>query len=82
MSDRTDLPAPIDSIVRAVGGNLPADDERASTFARGLALGALVGAAIAGSAIWQRRLNRAADPSPPGPAAVPAVPETRLDEAP
>jgi hypothetical protein len=34
------------------------DDVRASTFARGLALGALVGAAIAGSTIWQRRHGR------------------------
>jgi len=77
MSDRTDLPAPIEAIVRAVGGNLPADDdERASTFARGLALGALVGAAIAGSAIWQRRLSRHAPPKPF------ATPETRIDEAP
>jgi hypothetical protein len=65
MSDRSDLPAPIDALVRAVGGNLPADDERASTFARGLALGALVGAAIAGSAIWQRRASRAAPPKAP-----------------
>jgi hypothetical protein len=31
------------------------DDQRATTFARGLLLGALVGAAIAGSTIWQRR---------------------------
>ena len=31
------------------------DDVRATTFVRGLALGALVGAAIAGSTIWQRR---------------------------
>lgn len=64
MSDRSILPAPIEALVRAVGGrsNPPAiDDERASTFARGLALGALVGAAIAGSAIWQRR--HAAPPS-------------------
>jgi hypothetical protein len=36
------------------------DDERAATFARGLILGALVGAAIAGSTIWQRRRARAA----------------------
>jgi hypothetical protein len=55
MSDGSDLSAPIDALVRAVGGNPTEDDERASTFARGLALGALVGAAIAGSAIWQRR---------------------------
>ena len=31
------------------------DDVRATTFVRGLALGALVGAAIAGSTLWQRR---------------------------
>lgn len=31
------------------------DDQRATTFARGLILGALVGAAIAGSTLWQRR---------------------------
>jgi hypothetical protein len=34
------------------------DDVRALTFIRGLALGALVGAAIAGSTIWQRRHAR------------------------
>jgi hypothetical protein len=32
-----------------------ADDPRAATFVRGLVVGALVGAAIAGSTIWQRR---------------------------
>ena len=63
MSDRPDLPAPIDALVRAVGGNVGEDDERASTFARGLALGALVGAAIAGSAIWQRRQARRLHPA-------------------
>jgi hypothetical protein len=46
------------------------DDERAATFARGLVLGALVGAAIAGSTIWQRRQARlaaksAVEPEPP-----------------
>jgi hypothetical protein len=30
-------------------------DRRVVAFARGLALGALVGAAIAGSSIWRRR---------------------------
>ena len=65
MSDRSALPAPIDALVRAVGGASPEADERASTFARGLALGALVGAAIAGSAIWQRRQSRTAPPKPP-----------------
>jgi hypothetical protein len=33
----------------------PAADPRLLAFARGLALGALVGAAIAGSRIWRRR---------------------------
>ena len=68
MSDRPDLPAPIDALVRAVGGQKPEDDERASTFARGLALGALVGAAIAGSAIWQRRQARELRPDEHSPA--------------
>ena len=34
------------------------DDVRATTFVRGLAVGALVGAAIAGSTLWQRRQGR------------------------
>lgn len=41
------------------------DDQRAATFARGLVLGALVGAAIAGSTLWQRR--RQAGPRLPAP---------------
>jgi hypothetical protein len=40
------------------------DDQRATTFARGLILGALVGAAIAGSTIWQRRHARTSAPEP------------------
>lgn len=44
------------------------DDERAATFARGLILGALVGAAIAGSTIWQRRHARLAAQATPEPA--------------
>ena len=64
------VPAPIEVIVRAIaGGSTDADDRRATTFARGLALGALVGAAIAGSTLWQRRhaahqAPEAADPTP------------------
>lgn len=42
------------------------DDQRAATFARGLVLGALVGAAIAGSTIWQRRHARPKAPAGPG----------------
>ena len=79
MSDRPDLPAPIEAIVRAVGSRTADDDERASTFARGLALGALVGAAIAGSAIWQRRLNRTAAAEPKDEP--PATGETETDRA-
>lgn len=53
---RDDVPAPVEALIRAVaGGSGEEGDRRASTFARGLALGALVGAAIAGSTIWQRR---------------------------
>ena len=36
--------------------------ERGGSFARGLVLGALVGAAIAGSAIWRRRRERGDGP--------------------
>jgi len=53
------VPAPVEAIIRALaGGTDDHDDQRATTFARGLALGALVGAAIAGSTIWQRRHAR------------------------
>ena len=82
--DRTFLPPS-----RRSSGPSPAvattDDQRATTFARGLALGALVGAAIAGSTIWQRRqtrqMQRAEDA--PGPVALAdpasaAEAETRL----
>ena len=56
MSDDPRLPPFVEGLIRAVaGGSVEDRDERASTFARGLALGALVGAAIAGSTIWQRR---------------------------
>jgi hypothetical protein len=55
------VPAQLEAIVRAIaGGAHDEDDQRATTFARGLALGALVGAAIAGSTIWQRRQARLA----------------------
>ena len=51
MSDNDSLIARLSQAAEAVTG----DDQRATTFARGLILGALVGAAIAGSTIWQRR---------------------------
>ena len=58
------IPAPLEAIVRAIAGS-DDDDQRATTFARGLALGALVGAAIAGSTLWQRRHARNAQRAAP-----------------
>jgi hypothetical protein len=64
VTDPVRVPSALEGLIRSVtdcaaGG--PGDpDVRASTFTRGLALGALVGAAIAGSTIWQRRHGRAA----------------------
>jgi hypothetical protein len=49
VSDRESL---VDRLVGAAGEG---EDPRATQFVRGLAIGALVGAAIAGSTIWQRR---------------------------
>ena len=58
------------------------DDVRATTFIRGLVLGALVGAAIAGSTIWQRRhvrsMKRALGAGQPASVS----PDGRLDERP
>jgi hypothetical protein len=63
MSDDPRVAAPVEALIRAVaGGSGAKGDERAMTFARGLALGALVGAAIAGSTIWQRRQARRQPP--------------------
>jgi hypothetical protein len=58
MTDEVRIPRSVETLLRSVSG-AGSDDERAMTFARGLALGALVGAAIAGSTIWQRRHGRA-----------------------
>ena len=67
MSDER-VPPIVESLIRAVAGGSGDDrDERASAFARGLALGALVGAAIAGSTIWQRRLARSRENAEPAP---------------
>lgn len=73
MTEPTRLPPGVEALIRSVvrGSGDEDRDQRASTFARGLALGALVGAAIAGSTIWQRRQARSAprsegvDPKPP-----------------
>ena len=61
MSDNDSLIARLSQAAEAVTG----DDQRATTFARGLILGALVGAAIAGSTLWQRR-RHAGPSSAPG----------------
>jgi hypothetical protein len=57
MSEPVRIPPGLESLVRSVVGGSGDDerDQRTSTFARGVALGVLVGAAIAGSTIWQRR---------------------------
>jgi hypothetical protein len=60
MSDRDSISKSLEAVTRALARRPDDDDQRASTFARGLALGALVGAAIAGSTIWQRRHARMA----------------------
>jgi len=66
VSDNDSLIARLSQAAEAVTG----DDQRATTFARGLILGALVGAAIAGSTIWQRRHARPGpEPISKGPAA-------------
>jgi hypothetical protein len=54
VSDRESL---VDRLTGGIGGQ--GDDPRAAQFVRGLALGALVGAAIAGSTLWQRRRTAA-----------------------
>ena len=69
MTDGVRVPPGVESMVRRLVGAAGDDDrdQRTSTFARGVALGVLVGAAIAGSTIWQRR--HAGDPVTP---AIPA----------
>jgi len=79
------VPPALEGLIRSVVGGVgdAEREQRASTFARGLALGALVGAAIAGSTIWQRRHDRRSQPplgEEPAAAATPATrtgPETR-----
>ena len=52
---------PLERLVSIVE-NASGDDVRATNFVRGLVLGALVGAAVAGSTIWQRRHARSTKP--------------------
>ena len=60
--------------VPAEGSERPAD-----VFVRGLVAGAVVGAVIAGSAIWERRQRRrAVEGSEDAPPALPAQPEPPL----
>jgi len=61
MSRGNDALERIAKVVEGAGGD---EDVRATTFVRGLALGALVGAAIAGSTIWQRRRQPSRDAEP------------------
>jgi hypothetical protein len=58
------------------------DDVRATTFVRGLALGALVGAAIAGSTIWQRRHALSMQARADAESAAPAPVDSPSDETP
>jgi hypothetical protein len=55
--------------VRDAFGRRPVDDHElppsVGTFLRGLSLGALVGAMIAGSALLRRRARQGADPDEP-----------------
>ena len=46
---------PLERLSRAAEEAIGGDDPRVATFARGLVIGAVVGAAIAGSTLWQRR---------------------------
>lgn len=48
-------PAPVE---RADDGPAGDADPRVAAFLRGVTIGALVGAAIAGSALWERALRR------------------------
>jgi hypothetical protein len=71
---------------RLTGGATAAgEDPRVAQFVRGVALGALVGAAIAGSTLWGRRRSRPepalVDPSAPLLPA-PADPELERPRAP
>jgi hypothetical protein len=57
---------PASLLDRLTGGATAAgEDPRVAQFVRGVALGALVGAAIAGSTIWQRRHGRREELPPP-----------------
>lgn len=72
MSDKSPAENALDSVREVLRG-----DERSgasTTFMRGLTLGALLGAAIAGSALWQRRTRAKQVTSPEEPAGGSGVP--------
>jgi hypothetical protein len=60
VSPRSDRATPADEALAVVRDILAGDDDgrASSTFVRGLTLGALIGAAVAGSALWGRRARR------------------------
>jgi hypothetical protein len=70
---------PLERLVSIVE-NASGDDVRATNFVRGLVLGALVGAAVAGSTIWQRRHARSTKPSTSLAQALPGSSESMTDE--
>ena len=58
------MTSPDDAVHEAAGDDRDVRSHSEAIFLRGLSLGALIGAAIAGSAIWERRRARhAADPA-------------------
>jgi hypothetical protein len=72
---------PLERLVSIVE-NASGDDVRATNFVRGLVLGALVGAAVAGSTIWQRRHGRSIKPPASLVPALPGSSESTTDEPP
>jgi hypothetical protein len=72
---------PLERLVSIVE-NASGDDVRATNFVRGLVLGALVGAAVAGSTIWQRRHARSIKPPASLVAALPGSSQSTTDESP
>ena len=72
---------PLERLVSIVE-NASGDDVRATNFVRGMVLGALVGAAVAGSTIWQRRHARSTTPPARLASALPGSAESTTDEPP
>jgi hypothetical protein len=55
MSDKNPAESALDNVREVLRGD--ESSSTSTTFMRGLTLGALLGAAIAGSALWQRRVK-------------------------